>query len=45
MLDGLLEHHFEGKPPITLKADETLFIPTGTNQSAKNVGTGNVADL
>ena len=35
----------EGKPPATLKAGEVLFIPAGTIHSAKNVGTGNAAEL
>ncbi len=35
----------EGKPPVTLKAGDVLFIPGGTIQSAKNVGTGREAEL
>ena len=34
-----------GKPPVTLKAGEVLFIPAGTIHSAKNVGSGNGAEL
>ena len=30
---------------MTLKAGEALFIPAGTIHSAKNVGTGNAAEL
>ena len=35
----------EGKPPVTLKAGEVLFIPAGTIHAAKNVGSGNAAEL
>jgi len=41
----LLEYQLEGKPPVTLKAGEALFIPAGTIHTAKNVGTGNAAEL
>ena len=45
VLEGLLEYQLEGKPPVTLKAGEALFIPAGTIHTAKNVGTGNAAEL
>ena len=45
VIEGLLEYQVEGKPPVTLKAGEALFIPAGTIHSAKNVGTGNAAEL
>ena len=35
----------EGKPPVTLKAGDVLFIPLGTVHSAKNVGSSNAAEL
>jgi quercetin dioxygenase-like cupin family protein len=41
----LLEYQLEGKPPVTLKAGEVLFIPAGTIHSARNVGTDNAAEL
>jgi len=44
-IEGLLEYRLEGKPPVTLKAGEVLFIPAGVVHSAKNVGTGNGAEL
>ncbi|MDO9374254.1 MAG: cupin domain-containing protein [Ferruginibacter sp.] len=43
--EGLLEYQVEGKPPVTLKVGEVLFIPAGTVHSAKNVGSGNGAEL
>ena len=45
VLEGSLEYCVEGKPPVTLKAGEVLFIPAGTIHSAKNVGSGNAAEL
>ena len=45
VLEGSLEYQVEGKPPLTLKAGEVLFIPAGTIHSAKNVGSGNGAEL
>ena len=35
----------EGKPPVTLKAGDVLFIPAGTVHAAKNVGSGPGAEL
>jgi quercetin dioxygenase-like cupin family protein len=45
VLEGSLEYQLEGKPPVTLKAGEALFIPAGTVHAAKNVGKGNGAEL
>ena len=45
VLEGSLEYQLEGKPPVTLKAGEVLFIPAGTIHAAKNVGSGNAAEL
>lgn len=45
VLEGTLEYQFEGEAPVTLEAGEALFIPAGTIHSAKNVGTGNAAEL
>ena len=45
VLEGLLEYEVEGKPPVTPKAGDVLFIPAGTIHSARNVGTGNGAEL
>ena len=45
VIEGLLEYRIEGKPPVRLKAGEALFIPAGTIHSAKNVGSGNAAEL
>jgi len=45
VLEGTWEYTVEGKPPVTLKAGEVLFIPAGTIHSAKNVGSGKGAEL
>jgi quercetin dioxygenase-like cupin family protein len=45
VIEGRLEYRLEGRPPVTLKAGEALFIPAGTIHSAKNVGTDNAAEL
>ena len=45
VIEGALAYQVEGKPPVTLEAGEVLFIPAGTIHSAKNVGSGNGAEL
>ena len=42
---GVLEYRLEGRPPVTLKAGESLFIPAGVNRVVKNVGNGKAAEL
>ena len=45
VIEGSIEYDVEGKPPVTLRAGEVLFIPAGTVHAAKNVGSGNAAEL
>jgi quercetin dioxygenase-like cupin family protein len=45
VIEGELEYRLEGKPPVTLKVGEALFIPAGTVHAAKNVGSVNAAEL
>jgi quercetin dioxygenase-like cupin family protein len=45
VVEGTLQYQLEGKPPVTLKAGQTLFIPAGAIHSAKNVGSDNAAEL
>ncbi len=45
VLEGLLDYRLEGRPPVTLKAGEALFIPARTIHTAKNVGNSNAAEL
>jgi quercetin dioxygenase-like cupin family protein len=45
VLEGSLEYVIEGKPPVTLKAGDVFFVPTGTIHAARNVSGGNAAEL
>ena len=45
VLAGSLEYQIEGKPPVTLKAGDVLFIPAGTIHAAKNVGSSTASEL
>ena len=45
LLEGTMEYDVEGKPPVTLKVGDVLFIPAGTVHAAKNVGNVNAAEL
>ena len=45
VVEGSLEYTLEGRPPVTLKAGEALFIPAGTPHLVKNVGSGKAVEL
>ncbi|MGR4842036.1 cupin domain-containing protein [Rhizobium laguerreae] len=45
VIAGTLEYQLEGRQPVTLKAGQSLFIPTGVVHSAKNVGSGKASEL
>ena len=45
VIEGTLEYYIEGKPPLTVKSGDVLFVPAGTVHSVKNVGRGNGAEL
>ena len=45
VLYGSLEYTIEGKPPVTLKAGDVLFVPAGAVHSARNVGDLHAAEL
>ena len=45
VVEGALEYALEGRPPVTLKAGDVLFIPHGTPHAVKNVGSGKAAEL
>ncbi|WP_247300660.1 cupin domain-containing protein [Bradyrhizobium sp. 179] len=45
VVDGSLEYALDGRPPVTLRAGEALFIPAGTPHAVKNVGSGTAAEL
>ncbi|CAN7378433.1 cupin domain-containing protein [Phenylobacterium sp. LjRoot225] len=44
-IEGVMEYQLDGKPPVTLKAGEVLFIPAGSVHAVKNVGSGGAAEL
>jgi quercetin dioxygenase-like cupin family protein len=44
-LKGLMEYTVEGRPPVTLRAGEVLFIPAGAIHAVRNVGNGPAAEL
>lgn len=45
VIEGTLEYRLQGKPPMTLKAGDVLFVPTGVVHSATNIGQSNAAEL
>ena len=45
VLEGTWEYALDGKPPVTLKAGDVLFIPAGVIHSARIVGTGRGREL
>ncbi|MDK4731405.1 cupin domain-containing protein [Rhizobium sp. CNPSo 3490] len=45
VLEGTLEYKLEGREPVTLKAGQSLFIPSGVVHSARNVGSGRASEL
>jgi len=45
VLAGTLEYRLEGKPPVTLKSGDVLFIPAGTIHEVRNVGSVNASEL
>jgi quercetin dioxygenase-like cupin family protein len=44
VLEGTLEYQIDGKS-TRVKAGDVLFVPAGTIHSAKNIGSGNGAEL
>jgi quercetin dioxygenase-like cupin family protein len=45
VLSGSFEYQLEGRPPVTLKAGDSLFIPAGVAHVAKNVSGSNAAEM
>jgi len=45
VLEGSLEYQIEGQAPVTLKAGDVYFVPAEAIHTAKNVGSGNAAEL
>lgn len=40
ILEGTLQLDIQGKPPVTLNAGQTFFVPAGVVHDGKNVGKG-----
>jgi mannose-6-phosphate isomerase-like protein (cupin superfamily) len=40
-----VEYALDGSAPVTVKAGEVLFVPSGTFHAARNVGTGKAVEL
>jgi quercetin dioxygenase-like cupin family protein len=45
VLEGKLQYKLEGRDAVTLRAGDSLFIPSGVAHSAKNVGDGRASEL
>lgn len=45
VIEGTIEYDVEGKPPVTLKAGDVLFVPYGVVHAARNVGSTPAAEL
>lgn len=45
VLTGALEYRLDGRPPVTVRAGEALFIPAGAVHAARNVGEGSASEL
>jgi quercetin dioxygenase-like cupin family protein len=45
VVEGVFEYQLDGKPPVTVKAGEVLFVPAGVNHAARNVGSGRAVEL
>ncbi len=45
VIEGVLEYQLEGQAPVTLRAGEVLFVPSGVAHKARNPGTTNGAEL
>ncbi len=45
VLEGTLEYEIEGQPRATVKPGDVLFVPAGAIHAARNLGSGNGAEL
>jgi len=43
--EGTMEYQLDGRPPLTVKAGDVLFIPNGTPHAVKNVGAVKAGEL
>ena len=45
VLSGAIEYRIDGRPSVTVRAGEALFIPAGAIHAARNVGDGSASEL
>jgi quercetin dioxygenase-like cupin family protein len=45
VVTGVLEYRLDGRPPATVRAGQSLFIPAGAVHEVRNIGSGNAAEL
>jgi quercetin dioxygenase-like cupin family protein len=45
VLKGALEYRLEGRPPVTLRAGDVVFVPAGTVHAVTNVGGDSASEL
>jgi len=45
VIEGVFLYELDGRPPVTLRAGDALFIPAGTAHAVKNIGGGNAVEL
>jgi quercetin dioxygenase-like cupin family protein len=45
VIEGVFLYELDGRPPVTFKPGEALFIPAGTPHAVKNIGSGNAVEL
>jgi len=45
VLKGSLEYRLDGRPAVTLKAGDVIFLPTGTVHAVTNVGSDTASEL
>lgn len=45
VISGVFLYELDGRPPVTLRPGDALFIPAGTPHAVTNVGQGNAVEL
>lgn len=45
VIEGSFLYELDGRPPVTLKAGESLFIPAGTPHTVTNIGRSSAVEL
>ena len=45
VLEGSIEYQIEAERPVTVNTGDVFFVPAETVHTARNVGTGNAAEL